>query len=143
MKLPFGAEKAELPQDETDESEKEEQTEPVRSNTGIVLLRLSLISDHSFVGVRTGEPKLAYARGPGVFGGVTKRWKAGIGVSRPLNDGVGCIVGLDTSDTASDISMVGIAVSDIATVSVSSNTGIVARLRLTLKACGRGGGGGL
>ena len=45
----LGAENAELPHDEIDESEKEEQTDPERSNAGLSfpLLRLSLIRSHS------------------------------------------------------------------------------------------------
>ena len=69
----FGAEKSELPYDEIDESEKVEQTDPDRSKAGLSLLLLSVIMAHSFAGLSTGELKLCWMRGAGVFGGVTRR----------------------------------------------------------------------
>jgi len=138
----FGAEKAELPHEDRDESENEEQTEPERSNAGWSLPRLSLMSAHSFAGLSTGELKPGYVRGAGVFGGVTRRWNCGSGARRPCEDGVAWNIGLDISFAASDISIVGITVSDIVASDSCGNSGIAARLRLTLKACGRGGGGG-
>ena len=114
VQLPlFGAEKAELPHEETDESENVEQTEPERSNPALSLLRLLLMSAHSLAGLSTGELKLSLMRGVGVFGEVTRRWKAGTGARNPCEDGVGWSIGLDISDAASDISIVGITVSDI------------------------------
>ena len=105
VQLPlFGAEKAELPQDEVDESENEEQTDSERWNAGRLLSRLSLISAHSCAGLAVG---VKTSRDAGVLGGVTRRWKTGNGANRPSDDGVGWNSGLDISETASDISIVG------------------------------------
>jgi hypothetical protein len=113
----LGAENAELPQEETDESEKEEQTDPERSNAGLSLLRLSLIKSHSCARLSIGELNPGCVRGAGVRGGVTRRNGGSAGASRPSIVGVGRNIGLDMSFTASDISIVGIGVSDVGSAS--------------------------
>jgi len=110
---PVGREKAELPQDETDESEKEEQMEPERGKGGCSFWRLSLIMDHSLAGDSTGLVKARFMRGAGVLGGLTKRCTAGSGARRLSSDAVAWNIGLDSCDAASGISssMLGMMVS--------------------------------
>ena len=55
LQLPFGAEKPELPQEETDESEKPEQTEVERWKLGFFWYRLSVMRDHSDTGLSCCE----------------------------------------------------------------------------------------
>lgn len=134
----MGNEKAELPHDDMEESEKDEQTEPARSNDGFVLFMRS----HSSAGLSSWL-KVVYIFGAGVLGGVTARGKVaerGIGESRCAD--VGCSVGLDISAGTSDISIVGImaVVSDM--TSGSWKGALETRFRLILKVWGRGGGGG-
>ena len=71
VQLPFGAEKAELPQDETEESENDEQTEAERTNGGRFVSRQSLMRSHSFAGLSLSM--ILSMRGAGVFGGVMMR----------------------------------------------------------------------
>ena len=139
VQLPFGAENAELPQDETDESENDEHMDAERWNAGRLLSRISLISSHSFAGLLFSANGLIC--GAGVLGGVTRRWMAGRGASRPSEDDVGSSIGLDISDTASDISIVGITVSEPGSGGGSSNGTTFTRLLFSLYVC-RGGGGG-
>jgi len=137
VQLPLGAENPELPQEDTDESEKDEQTDPERANDGRCVE--SLMSAHSCAGL---SGPMASMRGTGVFGGLEKRLSSGMGDKRPVDVGVGWILGLES--TGSDISMVGITVSvSVVKTSGSANSGmgVMFRLRLIFIA-GRGGGGG-
>jgi hypothetical protein len=59
----FGAEKAELPADETEESENDEQTDAERSNAGRLLSRLSVIRAHSCTGLVLGVNSLSLGAG--------------------------------------------------------------------------------
>lgn len=142
----FGAEKSELPHDEIEESEKDEQTEPERWNAGrSCLSRALLIIAHSLEGLPSGKPKDAWKRGAGVFGGVTRRPNVDKGASKPCSwaDGDDWNIGLDISEAASDISMVGMTESDMRGSGLVKSTRAARCLRFTLNACGRGGGGGL
>jgi hypothetical protein len=71
VQFPFGAEKAELPQDETEESENDEHTEADRWKAGRFASRLSLIRSHSLAGLSFSMMLSIF--GAGVFGGVTMR----------------------------------------------------------------------
>lgn len=133
VQLPFGAEKPELPHEETEESEKDEQTDPERAKEG--RCRESLMRSHSCAGLSG----VASTRGAGVLGGVKRRCDNGIGDNRrPFDVGVGWQVGLAIS-TGSDISIVGMTVSESGIICGSA--GVIIRLRLILYTC-RGGGGG-
>ena len=109
VQFPFEAEKDELAQDEIEESENDEHTEADRWKGCRFVSRLSLIRSHSFAGLSLSM--MLSILGAGVFGGVTMRWKDGSGASNASLVMVGCSIGLDNSETGSDISMVGITAS--------------------------------
>jgi hypothetical protein len=130
-----GAEKAELPQDDIDESEKDEQTEFARSKVGLLLLIIS----HSSAGLSSWL-KAGYSLGAGVVGGVSVReYIVDIGMGdRKSADVEWEKVGLDICEGASDISMVGITVES----SWCRWNCALGRFLLTLNGWARGGGGG-
>lgn len=129
VQLLSGAEKAELPHEETEESENELQIDSERWKAGRLLSRLSLIRAHSCTGLEFGVKSSIL--GAGVFG-VASRWNIRIGASKPLDDAIGRNSGLDDSGAASDISIVGIAVSSSDSVGASSGGTRGARLLLSL-----------
>jgi hypothetical protein len=136
-----GMEKAELPQEDKDESEKEEQIELERWNGRVV----SLIRSHSWIGLSSWLKSGLTCRGAGVFGGVTARvngLRMSIGDRRRAERG-DCdnIEGLVDCAGTSVISIVGMMPVSESRVS-NSSCGIVVLRRRTLKGCARGGGGG-
>jgi hypothetical protein len=140
VQLPLlGAEKAELPQEETEESEKEEHTDAERWNGGRLPSRLSLMSAHSCEGLVLGVNWSG--RGAGVCG-ATSLCSEGSGSSSPSEGVIGAILGLLNSGAASDISMVGIGVFISASSGASSSGTMGARFFLfTRNGCAGGGGG--
>lgn len=82
VQWPVGAEKApELPPEDTDESEKDEQTELERWNGSRELMRLSFMRSHSLLGVRSA-PSSDILLAQGVLG-VMSRENTGSGDRRP------------------------------------------------------------
>jgi hypothetical protein len=134
----YGAEKAELPADEMEESEKVDTTDPERWKVGLST-RLSLIRSHSCAELSHGSSGVS-RRGAGVFGGVTARCSDCMGASSPCVEGVGCNTGLEcigNMSIASDISIVGMAGALLSVANGAEMRGLL----LILYVCLGGGGG--
>ena len=140
VQLPLlGAEKDELPQDETEESENDEPIDPERWNAGRLSWRESLISDHSCTGDVLGVNRSDL--GSGVLG-ATSCWMVGRGMRKPSEEADGSKFGLEVVETASVISMVGVTVSASKTKGIASRGTTGTRRRFNRNGAALGGGGG-